>query len=92
VNRLLASLLLAAFALVAVAPPAYVPEASASVLGIPIPSFSLWVVVEGDPDTPDLRGTKYTVYDREGNPVEVDQAWLSQTLITTFGNWLELIK
>ncbi len=90
-NRLLASLLLAAFVLVAVAPPVYVSDARASVWEIPIPSFSLWVIGEGDPDTPDLRGAKYTVRDREGNVVEVDQAWLSQVLLANFGNWFELI-
>lgn len=91
-NRVLASLLALTLLIFAVAPPVFVPNARANDWRLDLNTLNLCVIGEGDPDTPDLTGMNYKVMDREGNVVDVDQAWLLQVLMATFGNWFALIN
>jgi hypothetical protein len=91
VTRLLASLLASTILAIGITSPSLVPDARASDWQFDLSAWNICVIGEGDPDTPDLRGTKYQVLDREGNVVQVDQAWLLSVLVATFGNWFDLV-
>ena len=91
VNRLPAAVLIILLLLLAVTPVWLATDAAADTWRFDLSSLNLCVMGEGDPDTPDLTGTGYKVYDKEGKLVEVDQAWLIQVLMAGFGNWFDLI-
>jgi hypothetical protein len=58
---------------------------------IDLSTLVVCILGEGDPDTPDFRGTSVAVYDEDGKLVEVDQAWLRSVLLgTAFESWSDL--
>lgn len=93
-KRRLAAVLLSLMVLVLAVTAAFVPPAQASnEWRFDLSGYIVWISGEGDPDTPDLNGGGYDfkVYDQSGNAVDVDADWLIHVLMTTFGNWIDLI-